>query len=287
MNSILITDLDFTLVTTVTPATRPSANNWKLNIPLDYLRQYDSVYIVTNQADKRYNTKYAHDVVKHLSKSYKNPIILIINDKIDIYRKPHVMTFLNKIKPHISETTNITWIGDQISDYKYYCNCLLHLDSPYKGKYLYFDIKDLKTPIKPTFITTVFINSKITFNPGTTVLIHMYLLDLKSAFLTEHKSFQIDKEYKTHYLLLDEKHNIKILLGRFTDTTKYKFDDEYILNTEADTIRIARYFEYTIYKPCIEWRISDYYKKVNTKKIIHLYPNVDADPKQELLFREL
>lgn len=286
----LITDLDFTLIVpTQANTARPYKDNWKINISEKYLKSFDKIFIVTNQADSRINLSYITEVKKYLIKLLKKDnIMCIINKKRDIYRKPHVMSFLKYIKPHIKRDTNITWLGDQEDDYKYFCNCILHLSNNklYNGKYLYYNISNLNSAINPIFIKDNFVNdSLIQFKNNQTILIHMFILDMISTFLSIYKSFQIIKDFKEHYLLYNEKLNIKIYIGRFNHEIK-NVDTQYILNSCVDTERIARYFQYTIYKNYFKNNILNYYKKHENIKVIKMYPRISIK-ENKLFFLEM
>lgn len=288
--SYLIADLDFTLIKPKSSSSqRPSINNWKINISLDYLKEFNEIFIVTNQADARINLKYIEDVKKYLSKYLTQPISIIINKKRDIYRKPHVMSFIKYIKPVIIEkhtnSFNITWIGDQEDDYKFYCNCMLHIEKKYTGKFLYFNINDLNVPINPIFIKDTFENDNVQFNKNSNILIHMYLSEMKSTFLSFYRTFQVIKDFKNYSILYDSSLNIKIYLGKFNDDIK-NIDDTYLLNTCEDTERIARYFQYTSYTTYVKHLIVKYYEKHKNIKVLKLYPNINTR-ENKLYFLEL
>ena len=236
----LIADLDCTLIKPIT-GQRPQNNNWELNVPIEFLKKFWKIYIVTNQADQRINLLYIERVKKKLQSNGLN-VDVIINRKRDLYRKPHVMSFLEYIKKHLGKKDNITWIGDQMDDYNYYCNCLLHLKG-YTGKYLYYDIKNLKTSVPPKFIEDNFKNTNITFDKDKSYIVYMYLLDMKSVFLDTYREFQIIKEYKKYYVLENKKENIVIYLGQVPHIQNEQYMTKYIINDVVDTERIARYYQ--------------------------------------------
>lgn len=270
---VLISDLDGTLIKSKKPG-RPSKNNWVLNIDIKYLSQFNSIFIVTNQLDHRIDLSYITDVVKLLKKE-SIIVNVIINKKNDAYRKPHVLTFIKNIKPLICESDTITWLGDQDDDYKYFCNCMLH----YKKELCkYYNITNLTKHIAPIFIDeNLFISDTLRIKCNT--IIHMYLLDMISVVLSELKDYQIVKRYKTYYILSNSIYYI--FVGKFTPIKiesllkQFPLIKQYILNSENDSERIARYYQYVSYSTYSKFALHTYYSNLShITSIIKLYPNI-------------
>lgn len=299
----LITDLDFTLILPKNPASqRPCVNNWKPNPTLQntFLSSFIKIFIVTNQADHRINLSYIDEVVKYYKRGLSQKsssstnvspaIIPIINKNRDMYRKPHVMSFIKFILPNIEKNATLVWIGDQEDDFKFYSNCLLHLNG-ITNDCKFFKITDLNTSVKPISVKNTFTNDPvIKFSNNSIIIIYMYLLDMKSTFLSLYKTFQIIKEYKNYYLLHDKDSNVKIYIGRINSSTfaKKKIDRSYILNSSLDTERIARYFEYVTYTSYVKHSLETFYKKldIRTLDVIKMYPNIQNE-KNMLYFLEV
>jgi len=273
MKTYLITDLDGTLIKTKSGLPRPqNKNDWQFIIALDELKQFDGVYVVTNQSDKRY-TQYIRNVKFQLSDDI---VEFHESDKYNKYRKPHSTIFEEYIMDKIDNDSSVIFLGDQITDYYFACNCnalQLHHKKNLHCEFRYelhkesrpLEVKDNTFESDPPIELE---NKKYVF--------YCYNIKLLDTFI-KHYNLTLIGSYKSHSKLKHESGAI-IYFGK---ANSIKTADKYIMVNTEDISNIIENYYSRVY--------NDYYKpftyKVHYDDTIKLMPILETEY-DKLLFNE-
>lgn len=287
--NILITDIDNVIISKSGTIKPKNDTDWIYDIdPATYKKlHYDTVYIISNQFSKQYGElKYISNVLNDLKQYIDNIEIYVIRYPSNIYRKPYSTIFKNILLPKLQSDDKLTFVGKTVTDYYFYCNCMLYAPSNIVQSSTYFYVTDWKSSSNPTRRlenTNRYINTdNITWKKNKKYAFYCCVPDLIPVFENHFNCKLIKKT--THYsklLVLNDK-TVTIYIGDLIKmTTPLKTDFSYIINTEQDAVRCARFYHVTKDITFSDKYIENFYVNVTMilklDKAISLYPPLSSE----------
>lgn len=267
--------------------TRPKyVSDWVFLFDPNMLKEYSKLFIVTNQSDHRVNLDYIENVKKAILEYIPDTTVLIARNR-DKYRKPYPTFFIETILPKISvKNDTLTFVGDQICDYYFYCNSILH--APEIKHHQFFYAKnwygEYRKPTEPMFDTKVYKNSKpVSLKPNNVYFFYVYKPEMVvESYMAMYPNLTLVKKYKMGYSHYTHKAtNVNLYIGDFSiDKQKCIANYKYVINTENDCERYLRYKQLTTDATYMHNAIERFYNKIYTMpKIAYVafFPHTDSD----------